>query len=449
MRFLICLTLLLFFCPRAADAQRVGRRALQEHMDELVRYNPVYSEGTTGFSVCDLNTGDQLYGYNAERYFVPASNVKLLTFYAAQRLLGGEVPALRYRTHGDTTDVWGTGYPLLLHPAFYGFDELSRWFAERSGLVVVHAPPAETPPRYGAGWSWDDYNYGYVYERSALPVYGNRLYVDMVFAPNGSAPPELYGAPPDIANALVQDLEQDRAISRVEGSNQFTVGSSFYYPDRFPVERPITVTPRGAAARLTAAFPNMVAEPGELPHPDPADLTTVNATLPDTLYRKLLQDSDNYLAEQLVILAASNRYGWADEERFFDFAVDTLFREIQLGDLRYADGSGLSRYNLVKPRQFAQLLGALDRQVGRDRLTLLLPAGGVNGTLERRFGNRPQTYVWAKTGTLSGVTCVSGLLHCRSGRWLSFSFMHNNIMGRTADYYREMERALGWIYDNL
>ncbi|WP_116126415.1 D-alanyl-D-alanine carboxypeptidase/D-alanyl-D-alanine-endopeptidase [Lewinella sp. IMCC34183] len=442
MRFLLYLLVFLLL-PASGSAQLTGRRAASRSLDEMIRWNPVFSEGQTGFSLCDLNTGNQVYGYNAERYFVPASNVKLLTFYVAQHLLGDSGPALFYRTSGNTTTVWGTGYPLLLHPAFYGFDDLAPWLATRAGALVYEAPAAQAPPRYGAGWSWDDYNYGYVYERSSLPVYGNRLYLDVLEDAG------LFGSPPGVTADLIQDVSQERAINRTEGSNQFTIGRNFYYPGNFPLQRPLSVSPDLAGRQLAAAFPNLSVSVGTAAAPARGTLDEVRASLPDTLYRKLLQDSDNYLAEQLLIMAASDRYGWPDEETFFDYAVDTLFRELQLGDLRYADGSGLSRYNLVKPRQLTQLLMSLDREVGRDRLITLLPAGGESGTLKRRFGNRPVTYVWAKTGTLSGVTCVSGIVRCRSGRWLSFSFLHNNVIGRTADYYREMERVLGWVYDTL
>ncbi len=448
MRTLLLFAALLSLLPNATAQSNNRRAAAAAAFDDLVRWNPVFAAGHSGFSLCDLSSGDQLYGYQAEQYFVPASNVKLLTFYVAQQLLGDRVPALYTYTHGDTTEAWGTGYPLLLHPAFHGYDGLAPMLRGMRGVLRLHTPPDQTPPRYGAGWSWDDYNYGYVYERSALPVYGNRLYLD--YLPEASTlVPEFAGSPPEIASALIQDEEQERNIDRREGSNQFTVGPYFYDPENFPLERPLTVSPALTAGWLSAAFPNLSIRTGREPVPPPGVRETTYVALPDTVYRRLLQDSDNYLAEQLVLMAAAGRYGWGDEETFFDFAVDTLFRGIQLGDLRYADGSGLSRYNLVRPRQFTQLITALAREVGVDRLTALLPAGGESGTLERRFGNRPETYVWAKTGTLSGVACVSGLLRCRSGRWLSFSFLHNNIMGRTSDYYKQMEEALGWAYDNL
>ena len=447
MRIPLLTTAFLLLCL-SAGGQVVGRRAAATSLDNLVRWNPIFAEGHTGFSICDLESGDQLYGYNAERYFVPASNTKLLTFYVAQQLLGNRAPGMYYRQHGDTTEVWGTGYPLLLHPNFAEVDELATLLRSLDGTLRLNFPDGETPPRYGAGWSWDDYNFGYVYERSTLPVYGNRLYLDY-YPPESDAPVGLYGVPPQVVSTLIQDASQRRTIDRREGNNQFTVNDRFYDRRNFPLERPLTITPEVTAGQLATAFPDLTVTTGTQPRPPADELKTAYVGLPDTVYRKFLQDSDNYLAEQLILMAAAKRYGWSDEETFFDYAVDTLFRQIQLGDLRYADGSGLSRYNLLKPRQLTQLLTVMAKQMGPDRLAALLPAGGVSGTLENRFDNRFETYVWAKTGTLSGVTCVSGLLRCRSGRWMAFSFMHNNVMGRTSDYYREMEDALGWAYDNL
>ncbi|THH35521.1 D-alanyl-D-alanine carboxypeptidase/D-alanyl-D-alanine-endopeptidase [Neolewinella litorea] len=448
MRFLFLCSFSAFLT--VASAQDISPRLLTSTLDNLIRWNSSFSEGHTGFSLADLDTGEPIYGYNSERYFVPASNVKLLTYYVAQRELSDAAPALYYHDGGgDTTDIWGTGYPLLLHPSFYTYDTLRGWLADRSGTLIYNLPAAEEVPRYGAGWSWDDYNYGYVYERSSLPVYGNRLFLDYRGPDTGDTTTGLFGSPPGVAAGLIQNAAQPRAISRREGSNQFTVGYNFYHPGNFPLERPLSVSPPFVVGQLREAFPHLDVQLGTAPRPPRSELRQVSVTLPDTLYRKMLQGSDNFLAEQLILLAATHRYGWPDEETFFEYVTDTLFVAMQLGDVRFADGSGLSRYNLVKPRQLTQLLTALDRAVGRDRLRELLPAGGVNGTLERRFTNRPETFVWAKTGTLSGVTCVSGLVRCRSGRWLAFSFLHNNVMGRTSDYYREMENTLGWVYDNL
>ena len=437
-----------FFALTASQAQVMSKRAIIKVLENRIRYNDVFAEGHTGFALYDLEAERSIYGYNAERYFVPASNTKLLTFFVANRILEGGAPAIQYEEYDDRIELWGTGYPLLLHPSFIGFDTLQPWLTQRAKKIVVNSPSQEVTARYGAGWSWDDYNYGYVFERSALPVYGNRLYLDyQTVGEDGKE--TLFGSPSEVIEGLVQDTGQQRTISRVEGSNAFTVNEEFYQPSNFPLERALSVDSAAAIRYLGDAFPDLDFRSSDHPRPARGSARTIRTTLPDTLYRKVLQDSDNFLAEQLMLLAAVERYGTPDEEMLFEWATDTLFQEMGLGEISYRDGSGLSRYNLVKPDQMVRLIAALEREVGHERLIALLPAGGRNGTLEERFDNRYETYVWAKTGSLSGVICISGLLRSSSGRWLAFSFLHNNVMASSREYYGEMEDILAWVYDNL
>lgn len=432
------------FGQRAPNAER-----LSDFLDEAVADNKVFQEGITGFHLYDIDAERTLYGYNEERRFVPASNVKLLTFFLAHRMLGKWTPAAFYRRHPDRIELWGTGYPLLLHPQFAGYDALGAWLRDQTLPVTVHLNEASEPSRYGAGWSWDDYDYGYVYERTGMPVYGNRLYLDAA-PPNAYGQPQFYGSPPSIAGGLVQDEEQERYIHREERSNVFTVSKDFTSKGRFPVQRALITSPALTYRQLRTAFGSSKIDRGRDTLPGSAgEIETLKVPLPDTLYRRLLQNSDNFLAEQLILQCAASRYGTFEEDQLFDYATDTLFAGMGMGRLRYDDGSGLSRYNLLQPKQLTKIVTALHNEVGSERLMDLLPAGGGSGTLKRRFDNRVETYVWAKTGSLSGVICLSGLLRTKSGRWLAFSFLHNNVLSSSRAYYREMERVLGGVYDAL
>ncbi|WP_116109307.1 D-alanyl-D-alanine carboxypeptidase [Lewinella sp. IMCC34191] len=443
--------LLLFGCLIVCGvlpAQEISQRAAAQELDNRIRLSTVFANGHSGFALYDLEAERTVYGYQEDRYFVPASNTKLLTFFVANRLLADGAPALLYHQSPDRLDVWGTGYPLLLHPSFTDYDTLLPWLKRKEGPIVLNFPEQDQPPRYGAGWSWDDFDYGYVYERSSLPVYGNRLYID--YQQVGDTDAEvLVGSPSEVVDNLVQDARQERTISRIEGSNFFTVNENFTRRYNFPLQRALTVDTASTLRYLRGGIPGKSVRSDDRSLPPSLLLDTLMSELPDTLYRKVLQESDNFLAEQLILLAATSRYGWPDEDALFEWATDTLFLEMDLGEVSYRDGSGLSRYNLVRPDQLVQIVAALDREVGHERLLSLLPAGGVSGTLEKRFDNRQETFVWAKTGTLSGVICISGLLRTRAGKWLAFSFLHNNVMAPSREYYAEMEDILGWVYDHL
>ena len=443
------LPLLLLLPPHPLASQTPLPARDTRKLQELVEYNPVFAGGHTGFALYDVASRTYLYGYNADRLFVPASNVKLVTFYAAHRSLGGRAPAVIYQRFQDHLEVWGTGYPLALHPQFEQYDELTPWLVAAGVPVTLQFPTGEQAvPRYGAGWSWDDYNYGSVYERSALPLYGNRLFLDLA-PPDSTGRRTLMGSPPIIAGSLRQDPDQRRRLIRSEAGNDFSVGPDFFRSRSFPIQRALRLSPQLLANELRASFPQMMVTPGDRPYPARGTAQVLEASLPDTLYRRFLRQSDNFLAEQLVLMSATARYGSPNEETFLDYVQDTLLPTLGVERTRVADGSGLSRYSLLSPRHFTRIVMALDQEVGRDRLLDLLPTGGVNGTLRRRFDGAAEPYVWAKTGSLSGVSCLSGLVRTRSGRWLAFSFLHNNFTGSRGAYAREMERTLGWVYENL
>ncbi len=431
---------------------QVRQQLSSEERDFLRRSvdgNEVFGQAHTGFVLYDLGTGTQLYAYNADRRFVPASNVKLFTYYLAQRVLGNTAPAVFYQQFQDHYELWGTGYPLALHPEFLAEDLLTPWLRTRGKPLTLNYPIGEGKlPRYGSGWSWDDYDGGYVFERSTFPLFGNRLYLQRRRLAANDAE-YVFASPPGFLGQLREVPEQRRRVHRSEVGNDFTVRPG-YLPATAALQRSLSLSPYWMVNELNAVDTTLRATVGVRPLPPPGTREAFEVSLPDTVYRRFLQNSDNYLAEQLLLLTASKRYGYPDESLVLDYAVDTLLPTIGVENVRWADGSGLSRYSLFTPRHLARVVVALDQEVGRERLrSLLAEGGGDSGTLRRRFDGAQEPYVWAKTGSLSGVACVSGLLRTQEGRWLVFSFMHNNFVGGSGPYYEEMEKVLGWVYERM
>jgi D-alanyl-D-alanine carboxypeptidase/D-alanyl-D-alanine-endopeptidase (penicillin-binding protein 4) len=159
----------------------------------------------------------------------------------------------------------------------------------------------------------------------------------------------------------------------------------------------------------------------------------------DTLLRLMMQRSDNFYAEQALLVAGRQRYGVMDEQ--------VTINGLLAGELagipqvpRWADGSGLSRYNLFTPESFVWLLENMQRSVGMERLKKIFPSSG-EGTLSGFLPEHPGK-VYAKTGTLSGVIALSGYVQADSGRWLIFSLLVNNHRQPTRLIRRQMETLL-------
>ena len=156
----------------------------------------------------------------------------------------------------------------------------------------------------------------------------------------------------------------------------------------------------------------------------------------------MMYESDNFVAEQLLLLCAGVKYDTLQQEKIIPWVKDSLFGALPTPP-RWVDGSGLSRYNLITPRYLTGVLQRLYREQPHERLFSLFPAGGVSGTLAEWYrGPDGKPFVFAKSGSMSGVQCLSGYLLTKSGKTLIFSFMHNNFVGSAKPWKQEMQRFL-------
>jgi D-alanyl-D-alanine carboxypeptidase/D-alanyl-D-alanine-endopeptidase (penicillin-binding protein 4) len=160
----------------------------------------------------------------------------------------------------------------------------------------------------------------------------------------------------------------------------------------------------------------------------------------------MMQDSDNFIAEQLLLMCANVLSDSLKPE----IAIDYM-KKNHLADLPdepvWVDGSGLSRYNLFTPRSIVRLWEMISQEVPRERLFPLLATGGVNGTI-RRWYQKEQPYIFGKTGSLSNNHCLSGFLVTRKGKVLIFSFMNSNFTASGNAIRRNMQSILENIYEH-
>ncbi len=179
---------------------------------------------------------------------------------------------------------------------------------------------------------------------------------------------------------------------------------------------------------------------------DLSETKTIYSITSDSLYKQMLQQSDNFLAEQTLLMVA----GKISDSLKTDIAISHILKE-HLQDLpdkpNWVDGSGLSRYNLVTPRSMVFLLEKIAEIVPSHRLFSLLPAGGRTGTIKDSYLAK-EPYIFAKTGTLRNNHALSGFLKTKSGKVLIFSFMNNNYPNSSAEIKKQMEIILKGIREN-
>ncbi|MGK7397923.1 MAG: D-alanyl-D-alanine carboxypeptidase/D-alanyl-D-alanine endopeptidase [Candidatus Cyclobacteriaceae bacterium M3_2C_046] len=402
-----------------------------KQLDQLIEQSPVFSRYFSGFMLYDPEQSQVIYQKNADKYFVPASNTKLFTYYAGLNLLGDSVPALKYIVRQDSLIFWGTGDPSLLNP---DQNSLAAYEFLRNRPEKLYFSPTnfyEQP--WGDGWAWNWYNYAFASERSPLPLYGN--YVRFRKQP-GQAYPAI--DPPVFSRYTrmrMNDL-QDYPVERAMQENEFNY---YLQPETAAFE---LLVPFKYSAQLTVdLLSDTLHRPvGLIYKALPPRHQTIYSQPADSVYQEMLQQSDNFLAEQIMLMCASAISDSLSVEIAIDYTRQNFLKDSPDEPI-WIDGSGLSRYNMFTPRTMVYLLEKIGQKVPRERLFKILPAGGVSGTI-RNWYAAEQPYVFAKTGTLYSVIALSGYLKTSSGKTLIFSWFHNNHNTTTDQIKQAMQEVL-------
>ena len=156
------------------------------------------------------------------------------------------------------------------------------------------------------------------------------------------------------------------------------------------------------------------------------------------------QTSNNAMSEALLKTTGFYEKG--------DFSLDTgraivnkhlTKRTFDFDGFHFADGSGLSRSNVVTPISQVKFLSALMEKKHFDAYFKSLPIAGQTGTLKSMFINSESNgQVFAKTGTLNKVKTLAGYVKTKSGKLLTFSLLINNYNGSVAQVKQKMETIL-------
>jgi serine-type D-Ala-D-Ala carboxypeptidase/endopeptidase (penicillin-binding protein 4) len=451
-RYFFLVIFLIVILAACTSPKHLGRTRLPGNFLD----NPVISGSHAGIAIYDLQTRRYVYQYNGDKYFVPASNTKLATLYAGLKYLGDGIPGIEYLDHNDTIFIRATGDPTFLLTDFEDQPVLS--FLQYTAKPVVIVEPAWETNALGFGWPWNFYLNYYMAERSPFPIYGNLInwaQKDMpdlaegvqisyiTSSPRHTWPVEIRGgvneklkvARPVTENSYVvfPGLDGDRDIFVPFATNGMEAAIELL---RDTLHRDFLIGP--AVFSDQGHLHSVASRTGV-----PGRFQTVFSRPADSLFRPMMMYSDNFFAEQTLMMVSHRVTGVMNEEKLIQYLLETDLVKIP-GKPRWVDGSGLSRYNLFSPRSFIWLLEKMTDEFGFERISRLLPTGG-EGTLEDLY-LAEKGRIFAKTGTLGGNSvALSGLLITENGRTLLFSVLVNNhnsdsmeVRAAIQDFLREI-----------
>jgi len=397
-----------------------------------------------GIHVYDPASNASLFSYQSNKYFVPASNTKIVTCFAAMQYLGDSVLAAQIATTDSGMHVYATGDPTFLQPEYATHPLLN--VLKTANKIYLHVPSFTAKP-FGQGWSWDDYDASYMPSRSAFPMYGNVVRV----AKNGgqlTVTPSFFKDSIKGINAIIN---KGFGVSRQMASNQFlvqpTAGNNTleeipYRPSNWTTA-PLTLE----ASLLSEALGGTKVIALDAAHETnaPAAATKIYSRPLDSLLKPLMHRSDNFYAEQALLMVGKGLHQSFDDKKTIAYLLAN-----DLADLAqkpsWVDGSGLSRYNLFTPENFTSILHKMYKSYSFERLQNIFPTGGeAGGTLSGNYKNL-NGKIFAKTGTLSGQVALSGYLITKKGKTLIFSVLVNNHTTTASNVRRAVEQFIQVLY---
>lgn len=395
----------------------------------------------TGLIVWDCVTGDTS-EWHADEWFIPASNNKLWTTAVALEHLGSEYYwETNIGVYHETLWIKGGGDPLL------GWEQVCRLAAElkEKGVASLREMVLDDSlflsEAWGRGWMWDDLSHGY-----AAPVHACNLELNRI--PFAVEETELrlslknpFPFVEASATANVQPClfgESDYAIRRLGDSYHYEVKGRLSR-DEENIDAAVASGPRF----LGQAFSFACKEAGIHLHPEfrmrmepvPHEWitgSTVRLLHPSpplgTVIRAVNQESCNLAAEVLLRTIGLHASGTGSAEKGIQCVIDTLQKWEVPQPGNYADGSGLSMYNLSSPKGVLSLLKFYLNHPEFPAFFNSLARYGISGTLKRRKGLPAGWDLRAKTGTLYGVKTLSGYLLFEKEIRFIFSLMINGLL---------------------
>jgi serine-type D-Ala-D-Ala carboxypeptidase/endopeptidase (penicillin-binding protein 4) len=172
----------------------------------------------------------------------------------------------------------------------------------------------------------------------------------------------------------------------------------------------------------------------------PTQTQTLYSVQRDSLIIPMLVNSDNMLAEQLMLLCSHQNLEKLSNSKAIENVLSNQLDELPQKP-RWVDGSGLSRYNLFTPQDLVFLLQKMKNELGLAKLNSYLPSNGINGTMKSFAQNEP-TFLYAKSGSMSGVYNLAGVLETASGKTVIFAVMNNNFTTSVSEVRKETEEML-------
>lgn len=390
----------------------------------------------SGWLIMDASSGEIISSYNAEKYFIPASTAKVLSLFAALKTAEERMPALEYFENDTMLVFRGLGDPTLLHQDF-DIHPCTGFLQSRKHKRIYLDCMGFEHPRYGKGWMWDDYLEDYQAEIGPLPVYGNVV----EFRQDSN---KMHIIPEYFRDfTTYQDIKRShRAWDKnwfVTAENRKDGDTSHEY---LPFIQECALTARLLSDTLgmdITAVTDMLSQF--------EDKSVLYGSFTDTIIRRVMYQSDNLFAEQFYFGLSYGRSDAPGVQSGIHYVLQQFLTE-NYKPMKWVDGSGLSRYNLMSPSNLVQVLRQLYAEYSEEKLfSLISPEGKIYTTSNNKLPEK--NIIIAKSGSMSGVYNLCGYIITPSGKKRIFAIMNNNFLQPVSEVRKKVWNFLSNFSDKL
>ena len=443
-------------------------KGLQNDLDAILN-DQNFSNALIGISIVAPETNEVLYQKNENRNFIPASNQKLLTTATALRYLGADY-RFQTRMYLDG-EVNSTGeFVGDIYIRGYGDPTLSDYFTDNPFFIfnfylkildslgiksirgdIIGDDNFFDDDYYAQGWQIDDIIYSYSAQINALSILDNKVDISIESGGKAGEPGKIKIFPAleyfkVINNVTTISHEQSTNIYAVRKpcSNEIFINGSISLDTGKAVQQKLSVTIENPTLFFLSLFRDYL-EKNNLRHI--GSLIDIDALdyLPDYTFleqdyiyfspklseilKVINRESHNLATEMLLKTIARETTGFGSTANGIEQIKKYLARiGLESNKLFIADGSGLSRMNMLSPNTLSDVLINMYKSEHRNLFWASLAAPNESGTMKRRLTKTAaEKRIRAKTGTMNNVSTISGYVKSRDDEIIVFAIMVNNF----------------------
>ena len=384
-----------------------------------------------------------LYSHDAERYFIPASNVKLLTTAAALLQLGANfrIRTSVYQVGTVSLRVVGRGDPSLTATQLKDLAQQLKRQGIRNVQQLIVDDGYFQGDKLNLTWDWEDVQSDYGTSVNSLILNQNAVeltlfpqkvgqplrvsWADAIASQQWQVENNSLTAAAAIPNSVAVTAVLGQPLLQIKGTlavdaQPEVIGLPMLNPAQYFLARFREVL---TAEGINVAQASVATTTGTT---NEREVATIESPPLAKLLEETNQESNNLYAEVLLRTLGAVKSGDTTELGIKKIKDTLTALGVNPESYVLADGSGLSRQNMISPEAIAKTLKLMAQTPEASIYRASLPIAGMNGTLGRRFLNTSAVgNLQAKTGTLTGVSALSGYLNVPGYQPLVFSLIVN------------------------